>query len=52
MTRDELLDALRKLQGDGGDEEINHVEADALLLKFINDPEIAEAFNKIEKWYA
>lgn len=52
MTRDELLAALRKLQGEGGDREANHEEADAALLEFINDKEITEAFDAIEKWYA
>ena len=35
-----------------GDEEIAHVKADEALLEFINDPEITEAFDAIEKWYA
>lgn len=49
MTKEELIAKLQDLQGDT---ESNHVEADALLLKFINDPEITKAFCKIDKWYA
>jgi hypothetical protein len=50
MSRDELLDALRELRG--GDPEGGHAEADRLLLRFIGDDEITEAFEAIEKWYA
>ena len=28
-----------------------HMEADGLLLTYINDPEITMAFNSIDKWY-
>lgn len=35
-----------------GDTEMIHVTADELLLEYINDPDIKEAFNKIRKWYA
>ena len=34
------------------DPETYHVEADRLLLELINDQEISEAFDAIEKWYA
>ena len=51
MTKDTLLQALRALQ-DNDDYEMAHGEADDLLVKFINDPEIAEAYEKIGKWYA
>lgn len=34
------------------DGETAHIEADELLLRYINDKEITEAFNNIEKWYA
>jgi hypothetical protein len=52
MTRDELLTSLRALQGDHVDPEQAHCEADALLLMYIGDPEIEEAYERIEKWYA
>ena len=50
MTRDELLNELRSLQS--MDPEQAHCEADALLLMYIGDPEIEEAYERIEKWYA
>jgi hypothetical protein len=52
MTKQELLDALRALKANESDPEENHVDADDLLLKFINDPEVTEAFNALHKWYA
>jgi hypothetical protein len=50
MTKEELLKALSEC--DEGDEEVNHVKADDLLLEYINDPEITLAFESIDKWYA
>lgn len=50
MTRDELLIELRKIDPESSEE--GHMEADALLVVFINDPEIAEAYGAIGKWYA
>lgn len=35
-----------------GDPEIAHAKADAALLDYINDPEVREAFEAVEKWYA
>ena len=51
MNKDTLLQALRALQ-DNDDYEVAHGEADNLLVEYINDPEIAEAYAKIGKWYA
>lgn len=34
------------------DPEYGHQEADDLLLGYINDDDISQAFNDIEKWYA
>lgn len=51
MTKDELLKALSECDK-GVDEEIAHVRADKLLLEYIDDIDITEAFDKIEKWYA
>lgn len=34
------------------DEEDNHVLADKLLLEYIWNQEITDAFNSIKKWYA
>ena len=51
MTKAELLEALRKCAQDS-DTEGAHAEADGLLLEYINDSEITEAYNAIEKWFA
>lgn len=51
MSREELLRELRALE-DEPDEERAHVKADELLLKYIDDEEISEAFDEINKWYA
>lgn len=51
MTRDELLQQLRKLAQDP-DRESAHSKADDLLLEYIDDEEISEAFNSQEMWAA
>lgn len=50
MKKETLIEKLKKLEH--GDEEINHSNADDLLLEFIDIPQVTEAFNKIDKWYA
>lgn len=54
IDRDVLLAALRALEDDGGrrDFEDDHYSADQLLLRFIDDPEVADAFEKVGRWYA
>lgn len=52
MTRDEILARLTHLATSDGDEEIDHIEADKLLLELIGDEEISAAFNAIRKWYS
>jgi hypothetical protein len=58
MDKKELLERLDRIYqrdyGDGKylDKEDDHVDADNAILEFINDSEITEAFDKIEKWYA
>lgn len=54
MTYDkqDLLLDLRKLAAPGGDQEIQHGEADRALLRFIDDERVTAAFDAIEKWYA
>lgn len=49
MTKDELIEQLRALNEDT---EQNHIDADALLLAYINDPDITDAYQAIAKWYA
>ena len=57
MTKPELIEKLRVLQGDyyevpGINPDKNHSEADGLLLEYINDPEVTEAFLEIMRWYS
>lgn len=49
--RDKLLELLRSLAG-SGDPETAHSMADDALLEYISDPEVSDAFNAIDKWYA
>ena len=53
MNKTELIDKLKSIDDRGGrDEEVDHMEADQLLLDYINDEEITMAFDSIKKWYA
>lgn len=51
MTKLELLKLLEEAAMNP-DVELAHADADNALLTFIDDVEITEAFNAIEKWYA
>lgn len=50
LTKEELIRRLRSFPGD--DKEIEHALADQLLLDFIDDDEITDAFESVDKWYA
>lgn len=50
ISRDKLLERLVDLQET--DPETGHIEADEALMEYINDKEIEEAFEKLEKWYS
>lgn len=52
MSKEELILKLKKLSKETFDTESIHFEADELLLKYINDNEISDAYNSINKWYA
>lgn len=52
ISREGILRALQELKGDHTDPEASHIEADELLLDYINDPEITEAFEGVAKWYS
>ncbi len=57
MTKEELikkLDAIngKHLTGRLYDAENGHLEADELLLEYINDEGVNNAFDNVEKWYA
>jgi hypothetical protein len=51
VTRDELIERLRKLATLSDPEEA-HIEADGALIEYLNDLEIAEAYDAVGKWYA
>jgi hypothetical protein len=51
MTREELLLVLAGL-ADDEDPEHAHVQADMLLLSYIDDADITQAFMAIKRWYA
>lgn len=51
ISKDDLLKELRELKSLGDVEEA-HVEADELVLKYINDKEIEEAYEGVPKWYS
>ena len=51
MTKSELIE---RLQSDchTGDIEIDHSNADDLLIEFINDDDVRRAYEDVDKWYA
>ena len=51
LTKARLLKKLERCRT-SHDVESAHCDADALLVEYIDDKEIAEAYFKIEKWYA
>lgn len=51
MTKEELLMVLKECV-ENTDTECAHADADDALISYINDPEIAEAYAAIGKWYA
>ena len=54
MTKEELIQKLTAIATDfrSSDPERDHQEADDLLLSYINDDEVTQAFERIEKYYA
>jgi hypothetical protein len=51
ITRDDLITRLTNLMTTT-DKESAHIEADDLLLEYINDKVITQAFEMISKWYS
>ena len=49
--RDRIIKRLKELEN-SSDTELVHIEADRLLLELIDDSEISDIFNNLEKWYA
>lgn len=52
MTKAELIEQLKLLSIDQQDPSEDHELADKLLLDYINDSGVTEAFESIERWYA
>jgi len=54
MERQELIDRLTEMRETNTDFDLNipHEAADNLLLEYINDEEITNAFNAIQRYYA
>ena len=50
ISRKELLERLADLQE--ADPELAHIEADEAIMNYINDKEVEEAFDLLEKWYS
>ena len=51
MEKKELIEKLKKLEH-LDDNEYTHREADVLLIEFINDPGVKEAYGNVGKWYS
>lgn len=54
MTVGELIIKLKELAKESKDGKclgIIHMDADELLLDYINNDEVVKAFNDIDKWY-
>lgn len=51
LTKRKLLKQLRALKNTG-DTERDHVQADNLLIEYIDDPLITKAYDDLDKWYA
>jgi len=53
MSIEELRGKLKELRRDRvTDYETAHIEADKLLIEYINDSEVTEAFEEIGRWYS
>lgn len=53
MSKDELIRELVELRTlSEVDPEVAHINADELLLHYIDDEDVSRVFNEIEKWYA
>ena len=53
MTKDELIKELNKISREKNrDYETTHLKADSLLIEYIKDNEIAQAYHGVGKWYS
>lgn len=51
MTLAELVEELEALQV-AAEPESGHITADRLLLEYIDDKAVTEAFKRLQKWYS
>jgi hypothetical protein len=52
MTKEDLISELDNIAVNGDDTEIDHFNADELLLQYINDEDVSAAYGYIPKWYS
>lgn len=53
MDKETLVKKLKRLSENVcGDFETSHYKADRLLIKYINDKEIEDAYDNVGKWYS
>lgn len=53
MSKAELIEELKAAaEVSALDAEVGHSQADRALVEFINDPDVTEAFEAIERYYA
>lgn len=51
ITKEELIKKLKEF-AENDDYEMAHAEADDLLVLYLNDEEIREAYESVGKWYS
>lgn len=53
MSKSELIEELKAAaEVSARDPEVGHSQADCALVEFINDPDVTEAFEAVERYYA
>lgn len=53
MEKEQLIKRLNEIaELSSGDPEVAHSQADDLLIEYIGDEKVKEAFENIDKWYA
>jgi hypothetical protein len=51
ITKEELIKKLKEF-AENDDYEMAHAEADDLLVLYLNDEEITDAYDSVGKWYS
>jgi hypothetical protein len=52
MKKETALEKLQEIAMNRRDKEFAHMAADQVLLDYIGDVDITDAFEKIDKWYS